>query len=135
MKSRSLLSLAFGVLLLAAATAARGEPAATKIDHVDAKGAAKLLAANEKIVVLDVRTPDEYAEGHIKGARLIDFNGAGFAKEVAKLDRDKTYLVHCLSGGRSTSSLKVFKKLGFKHIVHLDGGFMAWEDAKLPVAK
>lgn len=108
---------------------------ATQIDHVDAQGAAALLNGPSKPVVLDVRTPEEFAEGHIEGAKMIDFRASDFESKVAELDRDQSYLVHCRSGGRSTESLEIFKKLGFKHIVHLDDGFGGWEAAGQPVAK
>jgi len=107
----------------------------TKIEHVDAAGAAKLLAGDKKPVVLDVRTPAEHAAARIAGARMIDFRAADFAAKVAELDRKQTYLVHCQAGGRSTNSLEVFKKLGFQHIIHLDDGFSGWEDAGQPVVK
>ena len=106
----------------------------TQVEHVDADGAAKLIA-DKKAVVLDVRTPKEYEAGHIAGAKLIDFNAADFAKKLGELDKNKTYLVHCAAGGRSTKSLEVFKKLEFKSVVHLDGGFKAWEKAGKPVEK
>ena len=108
------------------------------VQHVDAKAAAKLLASDDKKktpVVLDIRTPGEFKEGHLKDAKNIDFLEDSFEAKVAKLDKDKNYLVHCKSGGRSTKSLEVFKKLGFKNIYHLDGGFMAWEDAEQEVIK
>ncbi len=110
---------------------------ATIIEHVDAAGAAKLLSANTdtNIVVLDVRTPREFAGGHIAGATNLDYNSDRFPVELGKFDRRKTYLVHCAAGGRSTKSLEVFKKLGFSKVVHLDGGFSAWEAAGKPVAK
>jgi phage shock protein E len=126
-------------------TAQEKKPAPTEtakdgVKHVDAAGAKKLLdeaAANKagKVVVLDVRTADEFKEGHIAGAVNVDFKGSKFAEEAAKLDKEKTYVVHCGAGGRSTKSLETLKKLGFKSIVHLDGGISAWEKAKLPVTK
>ncbi|MCB1062246.1 MAG: rhodanese-like domain-containing protein [Verrucomicrobiae bacterium] len=116
-------------------TSTESKAEATKIDHVDAAGAASLLASADKPVVLDIRTPAEFADGHIEGAKMIDFQAADFESKVAELDRDKTYLVHCQGGGRSTSSLPVFEKLGFKHVVHLDGGFGGWESSGQPVAK
>lgn len=102
--------------------------------HVDAAQAQVLLKKGVgeprmKIKVIDVRTPGEFSEGHLKGAKNIDFRGDGFKAGIAKLDRDKAYLVHCRSGGRSSSSLAVFKELGFKHIYHLDGGMLGWEKA------
>ena len=102
---------------------------AQSVKHHDAAAAADLLEKNSDVVVLDIRTPDEYAEGHIQGALNIDFRAASFRDEVGKLDRAKTYLVHCRSGGRSTQSLPVFKELGFTGIIHLDGGFNAWQEA------
>jgi phage shock protein E len=128
--------LALAVLISPATGQDKGkDKAATQVDHVDAAGAAKLLAGEKKPVVLDVRTPDEYAEGHIAGSKMIDFRAADFEKKVSALDRSKSYLVHCRSGGRSTESLKTFEKLGFKHIIHLDGGISGWEAAGQPVTK
>lgn len=120
--------------------AAPAEAAKDGVKHVDAAGAKKLLdeAAAKKestVVVLDVRTPDEFKEGHIAGAVNVDFNDDKFSAAVAKLDKDKTYVVHCQGGGRSGRSLETFKKLGFKNIVHLDGGFAGWRKASLPVTK
>lgn len=109
-------------------------PTITVVTHVDAKTAAKLVAEG-KLVVLDVRTAEEFAEGHIAGATNLNFMAKDFAAQVGKLDREKTYLLHCASGGRSTRCLPQLKQLGFKQIIHLDGGFSAWEDAGNPVAK
>ncbi len=113
--------------------AAKGRPAAVK--HVDAAGAAKLLARTPEVVVIDVRTPEEYAEGHLKGAKNLDFNSPGFREELAKLDRERTYLVHCAVGGRSKRSLARFQELGFRSVVHLDGGYEGWVKAGKPVAR
>lgn len=120
-----------GVVPFAAPTAAAETGA---VRHVDPDGAARLLA-EDKVIVLDVRTPDEFKAGHIKGARLMDFRDPDFAKKLGQLDRTKTYLVHCAVGGRSRASLETFRKLGFQSIVHLDGGFTAWQRAGKPVEK
>lgn len=109
-------------------------PVKTMITHAD-PAAAQILIDQKKAVVLDIRTPKEFAAGHIDGAKNIDFNAADFEKHVALLDKNRTYLVHCAGGGRSTKSLEVFKKLAFAAVVHLDGGFQAWEKAGKPVKK
>jgi rhodanese-related sulfurtransferase len=106
----------------------------TRIEHVDGPGAARLLARTN-LTVLDLRTPAEYAAGHLDGARLIDYNSPQFAEELARLDREQLYLVHCASGRRSTAALETFRQLGFKHIIHLDGGLRAWQAAGNPVVK
>lgn len=107
----------------------------TVVRNVDAAGAKKLLADDGGVVVVDVRTPEEFGGGHIAGAKNLDFNAPGFRDELGKLDREKTYLVHCAAGGRSTRSLARFKELGFKSVVHLDGGFNGWVQAGQPVEK
>ncbi len=110
-------------------------PGATlRIEHVDGPGAARLLARTN-LTVLDLRTPAEYAAGHLDGARLIDYTSPRFVEELARLDREQTYLVHCASGRRSTAALETFRQLGFKHVIHLDGGLLAWQAAGNPVVK
>jgi rhodanese-related sulfurtransferase len=104
------------------------------VSHVDPAGAEKLIKA-KKVVVLDVRQAEEYRAGRIAGAKNIDFLADDFEKRLGELDKNQTYLVHCASGGRSTKSLTVFKRLGFKSIVHLDGGMRAWEQAGKDVQK
>lgn len=111
------------------------EPDAAVV-HVDAAGAADLLkkssdAAEEsdRVVVLDVRTSEEFKEERIEGAKNVDFKAADFREMAGKLDRSKPYLVHCRSGRRSTASLEILKELGFTRIYHLDGGILAWKEA------
>lgn len=104
------------------------------VTHVDAAGAAERIKEGQ-VIVLDVRTPKEFANGHLAEAKLIDFQSADFAKKLGELDRSKTYLVHCAVGGRSAQSLATFQKLGFKDVVHLDGGFRAWQKAGKPIEK
>lgn len=102
--------------------------------HADAKAAAKLVT-EPGVIVLDVRTPKEFAQGHIAKARNIDFNASTFESALSKLDRGTPYVVHCASGKRSTAALATFQRLGFTKVTHLDGGFKAWQAAGLPVAK
>ena len=121
----------------AAASAADNSPPApvdSIVTHVDSGSAHKLIA-EKKAVVLDIRTPEEFKAGHITGATNINFRATDFEQRIAGLDRGKSYIVHCASGGRSTQSLATFEKLNFRSIYHLDGGFKAWEKAGLPVQK
>jgi phage shock protein E len=102
--------------------------------HVDPAGAEKLIK-DDKAGILDVRTADEFKEGRIAGAKNIDFTENDFEQKAAELDKTKPWLVHCGSGRRSTASLEVLQKLGFKQIYHLDGGMKAWKAAGKPVEK
>jgi phage shock protein E len=93
------------------------------------------LRQNTNAVVLDVRTPKEFAAGHIPGATNIDWNGADFATRAAALDKSKTYLVHCAVGGRSAKASDKMTALQFTNVHNLEGGMKAWEKAGKPVAK
>ncbi len=77
-------------------------------------------------VVLDVRTPAEFAAGHLAGAVNLDVNGADFRTKVGALARDVPYAVYCRSGNRSGTALAMMRQLGFTSTYHLGGGIQAW---------
>ena len=105
-----------------------------KVKHVDAEAAAKLIQAGE-ITILDVRTADEYSEGHLQGAKNADILSKDFATQLSALDKAKPILVHCQAGGRSTRALPTLEKLGFTTVYHLDGGMNGWLKAGKSVVK
>jgi len=86
-------------------------------------------------VVLDVRTPREFEAGHVPGAVNIPWQSRDFDKQVEKLDKSKTYLVHCYSGTRSAAATKEMTKLNFDHLFDFSGGMRAYQRAKMPVEK
>jgi rhodanese-related sulfurtransferase len=86
-------------------------------------------------VLIDLRTPDELKQGKISGARIIDYFGADYEPEISGLDRNKTYLLYCAGGGRSSDTAELMKKLGFKKIYNLESGFNGWVKKKMPVSK
>ena len=96
--------------------------------------AAELLK-NPEVIVLDLRTPREFAGGHLVGARNVDFNDPGFGENLAGLDRRRSYVVHCASGSRSGRALPLFGELGFEKINHLRPGFRGWVAAGYPVER
>lgn len=123
----------FATLVLALIAPMSAESEAVK--NVSVAEAAKVLGERKDVVVIDVRTDAEFKEGHIAGAKNIDFLDADFAKKIGELDKSKTYLVHCAAGGRSTKSLNSFKSQKFSSILHLNEGFKAWVAAGKPVEK
>ena len=93
------------------------------------------LAADSNVVILDVRRSDEFAEGHIKGAILIDQFQNDFVEQAqAKLPKDKTIAVYCRSGRRSANAAGKLADIGYK-CVNLKGGILAWKEANMPVIK
>jgi rhodanese-related sulfurtransferase len=93
------------------------------------------LRADRNNIILDVRTASEFERGHIPGAINLDYNSAEFAKKLAELDKNKTYLVHCAAGVRSAKACALMEKSEFKQMVNLEPGFRAWEKAGKPVEK
>lgn len=86
----------------------------------------KAKISDPNTVILDVRTPEEVAAGKIEGALEINFHDNDFKEKVAALDKEKTYLIYCKSGGRSGKACKILQKSGFPSLYNLDGGWTAW---------
>lgn len=85
------------------------------------------LKNEKKAIVIDVRTPAEWQQGVIAGADLfIDYNGANFKQQIAKLDKSKTYIIYCRSGGRSAGASQVMSDAGFKNVINMQGGISSW---------
>ena len=92
-------------------------------------------AGNGSFVILDVRTPQEYSDGHLEGAINIDYNAPDFKDKVGKQDKNKTYLVYCRTGIRSAAASKIMAGLGFKNIYNMTGGITDWQALGLAVVK
>lgn len=90
---------------------------------------------NPNFVILDVRTPEEYAAGHLEKADLLNFYSPTFANELDKLDKTKTYLVYCRTGNRSGKTLTIMASLDFERAYNVDGGITRWAAEGLPVVK
>ena len=82
---------------------------------------------SKKLIIIDVRTIEEYKKGHLTNSKLIDFFDSNFEDKIKNLDKKIPYLVHCQSGGRSMKAFKLMQSLGFKKVYHLDGGMLAWK--------
>jgi len=91
--------------------------------------------SNQNFVIIDVRTPEEYANGHIEKAINLDFYSETFKDELDKLDRDKVYLIYCRSGNRSGQALNIMAELGFSEVYNMLGGMARWEEVGLPTVK
>jgi len=101
-------------------------------ENMEVKEFAELIT-DSNVVILDVRKADEFAEGHIKGAILIDQFQSDFVEQAqAKLPIDKTIAIYCRSGRRSSNAAGKLTDVGYK-CVNLKGGIIAWKDAGKPV--
>ena len=86
-------------------------------------------------VILDVRTPQEFAQGHLAGAVNLDFHAPTFRGELDKFEKTKTYLVYCRSVNRSGKTLDMMRELGFAEAYNITGGIGAWAQKGLPISK
>jgi rhodanese-related sulfurtransferase len=107
-------------------SACAGSQTAEGTGLIDSARAEELISSVDDLVVLDVRTPEEFAAGALPGAILIDINEPSFASEVSQLDTDLPYLVYCRSGNRSASAVEIMDDLGFTEIYELADGVQAW---------
>jgi phage shock protein E len=134
------LGIAFALTGTACSTADEGAPAASveapafASQHVGAAEFAAAIAV-PGVMIVDVRTADEFAAGHVAGAVNIDVNSTNFAGLVSALDPAKEYAVYCHSGNRSRAAVTAMAGMGFANTVGLDGGITAWTDAGYPVTR
>lgn len=108
---------------------------AASIRDISVEEANALITGEGPVTVLDVRTPGEFEAGHIEGAVNVDVMSETFVEDLAKLDKDATYVLHCKSGARSARALEAMKAAKFRKIAHMNGGFDGWTGAGMPVAK
>ena len=87
---------------------------------------------SEKVQLIDVRTQDEFSEGHISSSQNVCVTDDDFKEKAAKLNKDQPVYVYCKSGGRSARAAKILKDMGFKEIYDMQGGITNWESKGLP---
>ena len=126
---RKFVALIFGSLLLLL-TACGGSSA--NVTNLDVDGFASNIK-NPGVVVLDVRTPGEFATGHIENAINIDVEGMTFDSEIAKLDKNVEYAVYCRSGRRSVVATEKMAEAGFTKLTNLKDGVISWQGAGYPL--
>ncbi|HUE37962.1 MAG TPA: rhodanese-like domain-containing protein [Candidatus Binatia bacterium] len=116
--------------------------AKTRIREISVAGAAEAVKKNPKTLILDVREPAEWSEGHIPGALHVprgmleakaDLEYAN--REPALADRSVPIIVHCASGARSAMAADVLQLMGFSDVKSMAGGIVAWKEQGLPIEK
>lgn len=142
--AKNMMMLVLSVTLIIGATLTGGcvgqeaNAPAQIIEHISPQDASTLIQENQNnpdFVILDVRTPEEFAEGYIENAINIDFYAETFRDDINRLDRSQTYLVYCRSGKRSASATQIMADLNFTEVYNLLGGIIDWKAAGLPFTK
>ena len=124
------------VLMIAAAVVPVG--AGSRVTDVTVEQAHELIqkqSGKSDFVILDVRTPAEFREGHIEGVVLLDISASEFETRLSALDHAKTYLVYCRTGNRSSRAVQTMERLGFRSIYHMHQGIVGWQQKKLPFSR
>ena len=137
-QKRSFSQLLLVASLLAAAFVQADGDIEDAVISIEVNAARNFVARHEDAVIVDVRTPLEYEMSHITGSVNVDVQDESFADRVKALDPDKTYIVHCTKNpadGRSSRALETLQGLGFKRLYSLQGGYVAWQEAELPLTE
>lgn len=93
--------------------------------NISAKSARELIG---NVVVIDLRTIEEFKKGHLKNAVQIDFYSKDFKDRLNDLDKRKKYLIYCHSGNRSLNAMKIMFELGFENVFNLSEGILEWNE-------
>jgi rhodanese-related sulfurtransferase len=131
-------SVALIAPLLLSLVAATSLEAGTRFPDVTAEQARELIQARggkAEFVVLDVRTPQEFAEGHLAGALNLNALAPDFESRLRALDRGKTYLVYCRTGNRSAKAIQTMERPGFRAVYHMFEGIVGWQKKGLPLSR
>lgn len=119
--------LLFALLMIAGlAACSNAQSTDEAFKDVTVSEAKQLLADQPEILVLDVRTDEECAQGMIAEAMQMNISANDFQSNLETLDKSKTYLVYCKAGGRSSRAQAMMQKMGFEHVYNLEGGYTAW---------
>ena len=122
----------FAALAIAAIALAGCSSGTSATEDVDVQGFAEVIK-DQNIMILDVRTPEEFNQGHIAGSVNIDVSSSDFVSKVSELDKTKTYAVYCRSGNRSQVATGEMEKLGFTSLYNMTGGAIDWAAAGFPL--
>ena len=136
--ARVRMGTAWTICLILSLTALAPLMAGSPIVDVTVDQAQKLMqqrAGQKEFVVLDVRTPGEFSEGHLAGAVNVDLLAPDFAARLSAMDRGKSYLVYCRTGNRSTKAVHTMEQLGFRTVYHMRDGIVGWEKKGLALSR
>jgi rhodanese-related sulfurtransferase len=123
------------LLVLSVAMTTLAGPAVTNVTVGKAQVLIRERAGKPDFVILDVRTPEEFAEGHIASSVNLDVQSRDFENALKKLDRKKSYLVYCRTGNRSRMATVAMESLGFRSIFHMNEGIVKWKQQGLPLTR
>lgn len=121
------MSSKFIILISSIALWATACKSTATVVHVIEPTAYAAAIADQSVTIIDVRTPEEYATGHIPGAVNINVQSDTFAQAIQQYSKKKPIYIYCQSGRRSAKASEQMKAMGFKNITDLNGGYKNWK--------
>lgn len=103
------------------------------VKTIDVQAFEKGLQNSPDAQLIDVRTPPEFAAGHVPAATMVDVKARDFEARISAFDKNRPTYVYCRSGKRSARAVAIMAELGFTELYNLDGGMLAWTKAEKPV--
>jgi rhodanese-related sulfurtransferase len=131
MKKKVLLNLGLLIVLLVGVS----HVTQAQIKKLDPQSFQRKLQELNNPIIVDVRTQNEYSQGHLRNSILIDYNSSDFKSRLGKLDKTKAVFVYCAAGSRSHAGVNILAGMGFNEIYDLQGGISAWQRANKPITK
>ena len=132
MKLQKILVLVFALVLVKTDFTLAQSSDIKELSPLEFEGLMKNKGA---VRIIDVRSPEEMAEGYLINAINIDYKNDIFKDEISKLDKNRTYLLYCKTGIRSGDAASIMRAAGFTHLYSLDGGIDAWKEIGKPIEK
>ena len=135
MKSLKLIPFLLSIFFVLISCGQNGENSKGKNAGIQKINVDEFRLATENSVIIDVRTPGEYENGHIKNAININVSDSNFQEKIAQLNKNEKVYVYCKIGSRSNKAAKILVENGFKQVYDLNGGIISWQRANLPLEK
>ncbi len=127
------LSMSTLSIIMASASPDSGPGISSNAVNVSTPDAYALMESRPDMVIIDVRTPQEYQAGHLDGAINLDYYSSGFLDRLKALDKNSTYIVYCRKGIRGGIALVMMRSLGFKEVYNILGGIALWAEEGRPM--
>ena len=127
------LSMSTLSIIMVSASPDSGPGISSNAVNVSTPDAYALMESRPDMVIIDVRTPQEYQAGHLDGAINLDYYSSGFLDRLKALDKNSTYIVYCRKGIRGGIALVMMRSLGFKKVYNILGGIALWAEEGRPM--
>ncbi len=127
-------TLLIGIVFMVSVVSCSAKQSSDSIlKNISAAEAAKMIAKDSTVVIIDIRTKEEYDTGHIAGALNFNYYSQAFKSQISSLDSSKKYIIYCRSGNRSGKAMPMFEEAGFKEVYNIEDGIIGLNGINYPM--